>query len=599
MSCAAQRAHESVDADDVLVSISICQTLTAITPKEDGMGIFGGRNPSAPRITPRVVVKFAPGLRLSLSEAAEAEHAATHGDLWKVLGLKFPGVTLRPFFTALDAATLERLEGRAFAAGARPRLTSYFAIVVPHHADPAEVAKEVATWSHVELAYVQGGPVPPPVNQSDDPLSNRQGYLSAAPVGIDARFAWAYADGSGIGFVDLEQGWTLDHEDLPAPITVIGPSQQLSEWTGHGTAVLGIVAAVDNDKGMVGIAPQAKVRVVSQWFGSQFNTAEAIAAAIDEMQAGDVLLIETTAPPDAKLGWVPVEVQPLVFDLIKIATSIGITVLEPAGNNIIAKEDGTPVGIGSNLDTYTDSNGKFVLNRATPDFKESGAIMVGAASSGVPHERLDFSNFGSRVDCYAWGQNIATCGGDIPFDPSQPSPQKTYTLNFGGTSGATAIVAGAGVLLQSWAVKELGSVFDTLTLRALLSDSDLNTRSKSPCKDQVGVMPDLNRIMLQLILEKIPSRWDAIISILIGGVIYGGGGWRWTPGGGLTPVGPRVDRVPLRSLSADKRDVLVGLATLELAGLVSDSAMRQTVQRSSIALIRSATEKIAAEVEER
>ena len=71
------------------------------------------------------------------------------------------------------------------------------------------------------------------------------------------------------------------------------------------------------------------------------------------------------------------------------------------------------------------------------------------------------------------------------------------------------------------------------------------------------------------------------------------------PGGGLTPVGPRVDRVPLRSLSADKRDVLVGLATLELAGLVSDSAMRQTVQRSSIALIRSATEKIAAEVEER
>jgi hypothetical protein len=61
------------------------------------MGIFGGRNPSAPRITPRVVVKFAPGLRLSLSEAAEAEHAATHGDLWKVLGLKFPGVTLSLF----------------------------------------------------------------------------------------------------------------------------------------------------------------------------------------------------------------------------------------------------------------------------------------------------------------------------------------------------------------------------------------------------------------------------------------------------------------------------------------------------------------------
>ena len=213
--------------------------------------------------------------------------------------------------------------------------------------------------------------MPPPVNPTDDPLSNKQGYLSAAPVGIDAHFAWTHADGSGIGFVDLEQGWTLDHEDLPAPIPVIGPSQQLSEWTGHGTAVLGIVAAVDNDKGVVGIAPQAKVRVVSQWFGSHFNTAEAIAAAIDQMQAGDVLLIETTAPPDAKLGWVPAEVQPLplVFDLIKMATSIGITVLEPAGNNIILKEDGTVVGNGSNLDAFTDGNGKFVLNRATPDFE--------------------------------------------------------------------------------------------------------------------------------------------------------------------------------------------------------------------------------------
>ena len=257
------------------------------------------------------------------------------------------------------------------------------------------------------------------------------------------------------------------------------------------------------------------------------------------------------------------------------------------------------MGNGSNLDAFTDGNGKFVLNRATPDFKDSGAIMVGAASSGIPHERLGFSNFGSRVDCYAWGQNIATCGGDIPFDPTEPSPQKTYTLNFGGTSGATAIVAGAAVLLQSWAIKEFGSIFDTLTLRALLSDSNLNTHSKTPSNDRIGVMPDLNRIILHLILKRIPSRWDAIISILFGGVIYGGGGWIWTPGGGFTPVGPRVDREPLRSLSADKRDVLVGLAILELAGLVNDSAGRQTIERSSIALMRSATEKIAAEIEAR
>ena len=338
---------------------------------------------------------------------------------------------------------------------------------------------------------------------------------------------------------------------------------------------------------------------MSQWFGSHFNTAEAIAAAIEQMQSGDVLLIETTAPPDPQLGWVPVEVQPLMFDLIKMATSIGITVLEPAGNNLIAKEDGTVAGKGSNLDAFVNSDGKFVLNRASPDFKDSGAIMVGAASSDVPHERLDFSNFGSRVDCYAWGQHIATCGGDIPFDPNEASPQKTYTLNFGGTSGATAIVAGAAVLLQSWALKQLGGVMITLTLRALLSDTTLNTQSKTPSQDRIGVMPDLNRIIVTLTPTKIPNRWDAIFSILIGGVIYGGGGWSWTPGGGLTPVGPRVDRVPLSGLWADKRDVLVGIAILELAGLISDLVGRQSIQRSSVALMRSATERIAAEIEER
>lgn len=53
------------------------------------------------------------------------------------------------------------------------------------------------------------------------------------------------------------------------------------------------------------------------------------------------------------------------------------------------------------------------------------------------------------------------------------------------------------------------------------------------------------------------------------------------------------------SASLDKRDVLIGLAMLELAGLISDLASRQATERSSVTLIRSATEKIAAEIEQR
>jgi hypothetical protein len=149
----------------------------------------------------------------------------------------------------------------------------------------------------------------------------------------------------------------------------------------------------------------------------------------------------------------------------------------------------------------------------------------------------------------------------------------------------------------SWAVNHLGSPFPTWKVRALLADRNLNTHSKTPYVDKIGVMPDLKSILSD-IKGTIFNRLDAIFSILIGGIIYGGGGWRWTPGGGLEPVGPRVDRTPLTRLSADKRDVLIGLAMLELAGLISDPASRKAMERSSAIVMRSATEKIAAEIEQ-
>jgi hypothetical protein len=492
----------------------------------------------------------------------------------------------------LDATALETIERRA-AAGVTLRLLSYFAITVPRLADGPAVARAVAAWPHVELAYVEGGVVPPPVHAADDPLSPSQGYLSAAPVGIDAHFVWPEADGSGIGFVDLEQAWTLDHEDLQAPVAVIGAHSFLQDpwWIGHGTAVLGIVAAVDNDKGVVGIAPGASVRVVSQWFdnsGAPFvSTANAVATAIAAMQEGDVLLLETTTPAtNTKFGLVPAEVEPLVFDLIRAATSIGITVVEPAGNS------------GSNLDALTDTAGKFVFNRATPDFKDSGAIVVGASSSAAPHSRLGFSDYGSRVDCYAWGENIASCGG-FPFSGIGNSPQTAYTLTFGGTSGASAIVAGAAVLLQSWAVKMLGHTLSPSMLRKLLSDPSLNTHSNVPLNDRIGVMPDLRRIVRHFSAISISHRWDAIFAILFGGVIYGGGGWSWIPGQPPRPIPPRGERIEPEAMAPERRDLLVGLAMLELAGLVSHPAQRKAIEQSIAATINKATEKIAADIAKR
>ncbi|MGH9802642.1 MAG: S8 family serine peptidase, partial [Blastocatellia bacterium] len=65
-----------------------------------------------------------------------------------------------------------------------------------------------------------------------------------------------------------------------------------------------------------------------------------------------------------------------------------------------------------------------------PDFKESGAIMVGAVGQNMQPR----SNYGSRVNCFALGEDVFSTnvlGG--------------YTHRFNGTSSASAIVAGVAL----------------------------------------------------------------------------------------------------------------------------------------------------------
>jgi hypothetical protein len=44
-------------------------------------------------------------------------------------------------------------------------------------------------------------------------------------------------------------------------------------------------------------------------------------------------------------------------------------------------------GSGNNdLDAYTDVIGDNFFDRASPDFRDSGAIMIGACESALPHD---------------------------------------------------------------------------------------------------------------------------------------------------------------------------------------------------------------------
>ena len=83
------------------------------------------------------------------------------------------------------------------------------------------------------------------------------------------------------------------------------------------------------------------------------------------------------------------------------------------------------------LDTWTFM-GATILNRTSAAFRDSGAIMVGAALSPLPHDRANFSNFGTRIDCYGWGENVTSAGyGDLT--PVRTPDNSTYTAVFSGT----------------------------------------------------------------------------------------------------------------------------------------------------------------------
>lgn len=399
--------------------------------------------------------------------------------------LATPGgpIRLAPLIESLEPRQLDALAERARRNDPQflpPDFSSWYQTRVPAGTAPEERVKVLRALELVETAYVMRPGPPPAVNPADDSRSVNQGYLGPAPNGIDARYAWGFAggDGAGVGFVDMEQGWNLNHEDLAAAgIALMSGINNTYPW--HGTSVLGEIAMVDNALGGVGIAPAATGRVVSQWrTAASYNTADAILSAVASMAFGDVLLLEAQEyDPVGGLYYWPVEIVDGTYDAIRLATALGIVIVEAGCNG------------GYDLDAYANLSGKKIFDRASTDFRDSGAIMVGAGSSAAPHTRLSFSNFGSRIDCYAWGENIDTASTD-----NAGTDNTLYTTAFGGTSGASPMIVGAAVIVQGLAQAALGYRFSPGELRRILAST--GTASANPAADEIGIMPDLRAIIV-------------------------------------------------------------------------------------------------------
>jgi hypothetical protein len=414
---------------------------------------------------------------------------------------RYPGLPSYPTCSGTGTRKILDREARAREGPFPPihSLTGYF-VLDPRqstHAPPsARLLAELNAMPEIEVAYPEVAVRAPnwAVNPGD-PFVKDQGYLDVAPKGIGANTAevWGAFDGAGIGFVDLESGWDLNHVDLPQAEVDRQPlinrnDRLLAE---HGTGVLGIVLGKADGAGITGIAPGAKFMGVASWFDDKddVDIPSAIHAAMDVLKPGDVLLLEV----ETATGY-PIEVEDRAFIAIQTAASThDIIVIEAAGNGT-----GT---VGRNLDNALPHRPSGAaprsLNRKSGAFLDSGAIMVSACRSSVTkqdcHRRLRYAGSGSRIDCYAWGDNVATAGG-TGLGPSAGA-NRSYTNSFDRTSAAAAIIAGATILVQEMAERGGRPRLSPNQMRALLSGQVPGTDVLAPSGSQkIGVMPDLKAV---------------------------------------------------------------------------------------------------------
>lgn len=455
-----------------------------------------------PFFRPRVVVKFADWVVVPYVDGAEKHIGVRYGlGPWAQIVEEYGPLTLTRVYTSLPAERIQKLVEDAAQRDdtyKRPNLLTWFTVDCPDALKAEELARRLQAWDVVEKAFPDAPAADPVVAPADDVRFPNQGYLDPAPDGIDAQFAWTQTGGDGAGqsVIDLEQGWTLNHEDLNAHGATLLFGTLVDGSRPHGTAVLGEICAADNALGCVGITPNiAGVDVVSH-SGSTANVPDAILAAAAALEFGNVLLLEVqTVPPDP-FG-APVEIRDDVFEAIRLASALGIIVVEAGGNG------------ANNLDAITNGAGLQVLNPGSADFRDSGAIIVGAASSTVPHTRMNFSSFGARVNCYAWGENVDTCSSTAAGSTT------AYTGTFNGTSSASPIITGAALAVQGALQAAAGFRLGPIEMRALLGNPATGTASANPPVDRIGVMPDL-----QAILPTVtgPGRADVYVRDFVGDV---------------------------------------------------------------------------------
>jgi subtilisin family serine protease len=234
-------------------------------------------------------------------------------------------------------------------------------------------------------------------------------------------------DGSNTRVAVIDTGVDMNHPDLEGVVAdSLGKDCQrrknktLMDLMGHGTHVSGIIAAQNNDFGMVGVAPGTRIVPVRVLNSEGNGSWSAILCGVDYVQrhASSIDVVNmslggTCAYPDGTPGACSGG-EPLDKALRKLVSS-GVTVVVAAGNDGINADWATPAFVDEliTVSAYLDWNGSITTR----------------------DRYAHFSNWGEGVDIGAPGVRIWST-----------LPGKKYA-RWNGTSMATPFVAAAAAIL--------------------------------------------------------------------------------------------------------------------------------------------------------
>ncbi len=455
-------------------------------------------------------IKFSDGVPMRLRDGSPtAINARVDAATMNTLDRLSAGGTWQPLHdVSEDALDALRREGAANTQDPLPDLNNYMRLTLPAGTDEQSALEAFRALSIVEWV----GLVPRPEVSSaipdfsqvgaitGNPAADRyQRYLNAAPEGVDARWAWLGSDsnGSGIRICDLEYDVNENHADLPT-IKLLPPAADPVYDDNHGTAVMGIMAARNNGYGVKGIAYNADLYFAATYTINGFSIPSAITRCANALRAGDIIVIEAQATgpntkPKAEREWaseglVPVEWDKATYDAVKVAVAAGRIVFEAGANG------------AEDLDSPAYQNGNGGHHPFLPA-NDSGAIMVGAGNSPYvdgedPRAPSWFTNYGATMDVQGWGDGIVTTGyGDLhPGEASEEERNLWFKRSFGGTSGATPIVAASAAILQDTFKAVNGRVATPAEMKTILRSTGTGQQGTQI----IGPLPDLRAAILKI-----------------------------------------------------------------------------------------------------